>query len=705
MPTAAEMRARHAAKRKPRRYAEGGQVPDWASGAAPDWAASDTSPDWAAPSTDATPLGAMGHLKAAITDIPSEIYEAGRGAVRSITDRFNPYSAANVEKMERLKNASFLGGVGEQAKGLVDTGSALMGVPALVAAPLTGAGRSVIGHALAAPGQIGYDEAKQQADLAMMGMAPARGGLSTLHGQVPIPSPPPQGPLGVTLSKGQETGELPLIQREQAAVRGTSGAPAQARAQQFFDQQKAQVEAARENVAKSLDPYGMRVAESPQEAGQFVSQGVQQAAQARKAAVDAAYRQARSLPGEIHAAAFEGMPQQIKGDLSLGVEPVIIDQGTPNASKMIDYLDQKIGNLTIPNKADPFGAPNPENILGVTLKGVEQWRKALSAFRRDAMANPSDARAARAVLNAFDDRIDAAVNNGLFTGDPRAIQAWNTARAAHADYKRTFSAGKNDPSGRVVEKIIGKGDNPAAIPNDVADFLYGSSGVNPSSLNVNVANRVRGILGDTSPEWSAVKQGLFSRLVETPQGVTDYGPGKVAQRLNRFINGDGKELAQTLYSQPERDLLQRYATLMRQLEVPQSGANWSNTATFAANALKRVGTGIGVVIASAIGHAVGLPWGVAEGTGYVLTKAASRAGEAVQARAVAKQLPLVTSAMRKYQKAVTAAQKANTPLSRQTMSIAATNLARSLEPLGIKLENLGTGFGTMNAPAEQNENQ
>ncbi len=46
-----------------------------------------------------------------------------------------------------------------------------------------------------------------------------------------VPVPRPVGPLGVTLTEGQATRNLPLIQREQAAVRGQSGPPAQARAQ------------------------------------------------------------------------------------------------------------------------------------------------------------------------------------------------------------------------------------------------------------------------------------------------------------------------------------------------------------------------------------------------------------------------------------------------------------------------------------------
>ena len=53
----------------------------------------------------------------------------------------------------------------------------------------------------------------------------------------------------------------------------------------------------------------------------------------------------------------------------------------------------------------------------------------------------------------------------------------------------------------------------------MADHLFGASGVSPSDLNVKVANRIRNILGENSPEWIAAKQGLFSRLVEKPADV------------------------------------------------------------------------------------------------------------------------------------------------------------------------------------------
>jgi hypothetical protein len=276
------------------------------------------------------------------------------------------------------------------------------------------------------------------------------------------------------------------------------------------------------------------------------------------------------------------------------------------------------------------------------------------------------------------------------------VSAWNTARAAYADYRKTFTAGKNDPVGRVVERIIGKGGNPAAIPNDVADFMLGSAGVNPTSLNVGVVNRLKTVLGDKSPEWSAVKQGLFSRLTEAGQGVTDFGPGKVAQRLNRFLNADGKEMAALVYSPAERALVQKYADLMRQIEVPQAGANWSNTAmamtqgfkpSMTARALTAIGGKIGTVVGAVVGHFVipGLPFGAAEAAGAAASKVAGWSGQAMEARQIAKQMPVVTKATQNFSQAAVAAESSPTPRNIARLSLAATNLSNNLKSIHVAM--------------------
>lgn len=546
------------------------------------------------------------------------------------------------------------------------------------------------------------------------------------------------GPLGVTLSEGQATGDLSAIQREQAAVRGQSGPPAQQQAEKFFDQQGRQVEAARTGIAEKLDPAGQRVAETPQAAGDLVSQSMQRLAAQRKAGVTQAYDTAKSYPGEVHADAFVGLPNKIKTDLSSRGDPVIIDDKlTPHASQALKEIE-RAGKLEIQNRADPRGPPKPTtetktvlsgdgyhiaddvevppNIVGVNLEGIDQIRKRLSSIRKDAFGsgNATDGRAAKAVLDAFDDHIAAAINGGQFHGDPRAIGAWNDARAFYADYAKTFTAGKNDPIGRVVEKIIGKGGNPAAIPNDVADFMYGTAGVNPTSLNVGVVNRLKTTLGDRSPEWSAIKQGLFSRLVDAGEGSTPLGPGKVAQRLSKFLNSDGKEMAGLVFSEAERDALSKYASLMRQIEVPQAGANWSNTATFAAKALDKIGSNVGMTVGAsigmALGHTAGLPMGIAEGVGGAagagVAKVAGMASNAMQARQIAKQMPIIGKVLTNYQNAAIAFETSQSARTAARLSLASRNLSTNLKDIGISFspENLMRAIqGPVPGRAEQEQ--
>lgn len=656
-------------------------------------------------------------LPAALADIPKETVASTSGAWNALKNLTPQVLGGNRDTGNE--------GVME---GQLNTGKMLLAAVGLPFSPITGVAHSLLGHPLADatvaagkvlspstkvdPNEI-YERSKEGVDTALSALAPGRGGLASLRAP-PAPALPGMSPFGVDLSAGQESGQLPLIQTEQAGLRGQLGPTAQARAQAFRDQQAAQLDSAGQNISQGLDPFGQTLAENPQEAGSLVSQSIRDTAAQRKAGVSAAYDYARDLPGEIHAGVFEGIGQRIKGDLSLRDDPIVIDDRlAPFASQAIKDVDNRVSNLIVQNRADPFAPSSAENIVGVNLKGVDQMRRRLSSFRNDAFAsgNAADGRAAKAVLDAFDDQVDQAVNGGAFTGDPRAIQAWNDARAAHADFRRTFGAGKNDPVGPVVEKILGKGANPAAIPNDVADFMYGGTGVNPSSLNVGVANRVKGILGEQSPEWSAVKQGLFARLTDPGEGMTPFGPGKIAQRLNKFLNADGTEMSEAVFSPAERQMLQAYADLHRKLEIPQAGANWSNTSTFMQKTMNKISGAIGAGVGSVLGHLTGLPFGAGEGAGFLAAKGAGALANRAQVQKIAQQMPLVADQVAKWQRAVIASNRANTPLANTTARIASVNLARSLEKLGLNpfgstpihvMQNLQ---GTLPAGAQQNQTQ
>jgi hypothetical protein len=622
-------------------------------------------------------------------------------ALKPFTSYPDTYSRMNQESRDQMSRGvqqlAHPGGAMDVAKG---AGNTAMGAMGFVASPINAAIDTVAGKPI--EGNTGipaeYTDFATSLALPIPKRLPRIGKMGE---EARTPGLVKEGPLGVTLSEGQATGDLTAIQREQAAARGQSGPPAQQQAQGFLEQQRGQLENARTDIAQKLDPAGQRIAETPQAAGQVVSEQLQRTAAQRKAGVTEAYDKAKSFPGEVHAEAFTGISNKIKTDLSSRAEPVIIDDKlTPFASQAIKDIDARVANLKIQNRASPHGDPNRAEISGVNLAGIDQMRKRLSAFRKDAFGsgNSADGRAAKAVLDAFDDHIDAAINGGMFVGDPRAVGAWNDARAFYADYRKTFTSGKNDPIGRVVEKIIGKGDNPAAIPNDVADFMYGTAGVNPTSLNVGVVNRLKSTFGDRSPEWSAIKQGLFSRLTEAGPGATEFGAGKVAQRLNKFLSSDGKEMANVVFSNAERDLLQKYADVMRKIEVPQAGANWSNTATFTAKALEKIGSNtgmtIGALIGSTLGHGAGLPMGLAEGIGgsigAAVAKGGSVASNAMQARAIAKQMPIIGKVMTDYKNAAIAFETSPSTRTVARLSIASRNLSTNLKDIGLNFspENL-----------------
>lgn len=405
--------------------------------------------------------------------------------------------------------------------------------------------------------------------------------------------------VNVPLSTGQLTGDQATQMMEQGALRGSEGQAPQRVAEQFFrNEQAPAVEQARENVGRSFDPFGMQVAGSPQKAGQIVSDAVQNAAAQAKQGYRNAYNAALSLPGQFDAGAFQGVGQTIKNTLTNAQSPVIIDDvTTPIASKAIQHIDNTIGQLRIQNRADPFGQPNPQNIVGVNLAGVDQARKQLIAMAQATQRGSADNRAMSRIIDAFDGHVEDSINNGLFSGDPRALDAIRQARQAYSNYRQAFtSQGAGDDVGRAMERIVGRNGQEGATPTEVANYLYGNAKVGGTGLSVRLANRMQQVLGANSPEWSAIRQGLWSRLSEATEGTTEFGSQKQNNRIMEFLNGSGAPLAQTMFSPQERALMSRYAMLQQQLTPKPGTVNYSNTAPVLRMILSNMGRNISALV-------------------------------------------------------------------------------------------------------------
>lgn len=141
---------------------------------------------------DAPQPGFVDQMKAAVTDIPGEIYSAGKSALSGITENLNPFSESRMASIDRQSKApSLMAGLGENLSQTLGVGRGLAAVPELVTSPITGAARSAIGHPYSAMTGMPYEQAKDAVDTAMMGLKPAGAsprGLATKA--APVPSAP-----------------------------------------------------------------------------------------------------------------------------------------------------------------------------------------------------------------------------------------------------------------------------------------------------------------------------------------------------------------------------------------------------------------------------------------------------------------------------------------------------------------------------------
>jgi hypothetical protein len=194
------------------------------------------------------------------------------------------------------------------------------------------------------------------------------------------------------------------------------------------------------------------------------------------------------------------------------------------------------------------------------MRDVEQVRKQISTLYSDARramlggGSGSDLHALEHIRDQFDARVEKMLAEGKFSGDgPAVLKMQQEARAAFADYKAKFAKrGPGDTIGDAVEKILGKFSDTKMTPDKIVDLAYGSAKAPGGQMPVQIAQRIERIFGRNSAEFGAYKQGLFAHL-------TAGEPEAAAERVRAFLEGKGRLLSQTVFSQSERAALARYA--------------------------------------------------------------------------------------------------------------------------------------------------
>lgn len=451
---------------------------------------------------------------------------------------------------------------------------------------------------------------------------------------------------GVQLTAGQRTGNPALLSREDAMLGGAYGPRAQEVAQAARARQAQQIGAAQEQIGE-VAGRGVAQLERPAEAGGVVADAVRGAATQAREGFKRQYDEAFAGDGVMRPEFFQGaarpgaqaltvpgspinefaapLSQRITERLVNRGEPVIIDDViTPAASRALRELDN-VSNLKLGN----IGQPGAGDVIeGVTLRGVDQARRKLVAFYKAARNNPADARAVQQIINEFDDQVEQAVTSGLFSGNPKFLDALRGARQAYSSYQKTFKPrGAGDDVGRALQNIVERD----ATPEQVANYLYGSAKVGNTGLSVRMADRLKEILGESSPEWAAIRQGAWQRLTGVAEGRTPMGAQKMSERILEFVNGDGKTLAQRLFSPEELAQMRRFANVLKATVARPGTTNPPNSG----NRLAGLARESLATITSMLGASATGPTGAA--AGYAAGRIASTFGDA-RAASQARQL-------------------------------------------------------------------
>jgi hypothetical protein len=298
---------------------------------------------------------------------------------------------------------------------------------------------------------------------------------------------------------------------------------------------------------------------SPQDMGETLIARLRQGEQEARATKDRLY----SVAGQTDAAVTAESAGTVRARVAQSLENdgrVVDGVLTPASSRMMDEL-QRFSTLNIENRAvgsrPPVPAGEEPTRAAVSIQGIEQTRKRLNAIAQ-AATNDADRAAARRIIREFDAWESDAVDNALFSGSPTALQAVRDARAANASWRQRFFNDRDDAD-RVINRIV----TGEVTPQEVANYVIGASKIGSKGVSSRLLTRLTEATGGDVDAMNAIRGGVWNRLSQSTEGVSGKNATKVADEIGEFLNGSGRDVANRLFSEPQRAMMRAYADTMR----------------------------------------------------------------------------------------------------------------------------------------------
>ena len=216
---------------------------------------------------------------------------------------------------------------------------------------------------------------------------------------------------------------------------------------------------------------------------QQVQNAVQRAAADAKVVVDDLYAAARNTNAGIEVG-------QLK-DFRTIVEESLTDfdtQDMPIVQRRLAEISSMSGNT-----AD----------FSVNMNEIAKFRQRINK-NRPAVTDASQGAALNIIKGQLDNFLDAQFNSSMVSGDPKSIARWRSANEAFKVYRDTFSANK------VIKQLAGQDAN----PTEIRSWIYGASSIGARKEASTTVNALKGILGEDSPQFAALRQDALFDIME-----------------------------------------------------------------------------------------------------------------------------------------------------------------------------------------------
>lgn len=278
------------------------------------------------------------------------------------------------------------------------------------------------------------------------------------------------------------------------------------------------------------------------ENAQAIVNSVSDARNVAKQGVNEAFDNARNFDLVFNANGFKGIIDDVQENLR-GQAATITNELTPATVGRLKSIEENLQNTNFAQGLDVV---------------VTESRAINKSLRGSASAE--DKNALRVIKNSLDSRVDKLIDDGLFSGDPRAIDALREANKKSAQFFSQFtSSGKQgvDKQGAsILEKIADSNVN----ASEAANLILGSSETSSKLASVSAIRQIKEISkGTDGTAVDSLKSAMFARIIRGVNRSEDSEITKEAlrKRLDSAFSGRNSAVINELFSKTEINQMKR----------------------------------------------------------------------------------------------------------------------------------------------------